>query len=390
MAPVPRNNNMKILLVGEFSRLHNSLKEGLLALGHEVVLVNNGDGFKNFPADISIRANFFKSKLGNFPRQIWYRFFKYDLALLEHGIRFWWVSKRLKNFDVVQLINESPIQTVSKLELFLLKRIFKQNENVFLLCCGIDYVTVNHMLQQKDRYSVMNAYFEGIPEAKKQYDYFFDFIDKPHQKIHKFLYKNIRGVIASDLDYVRPLLGNDKYLGVIANPINTDKIAVIDNPVSDKVIIFLGINTGNSFKKGVHFFEDAIAIIQEKYPNKVSIKITKNIPYSEYQMHFEKAHILLDQVYCFDQGYNALEAMAKGKVVFTGAEIEFLNQYDLQDNEVAINALPDVNDLVEKLSFLIENPNEIERISNNAIQFIQKEHHYITQARKYVEVWKTN
>ena len=37
---------MKILLIGEFSRLHNSLKEGLLALGHEVVLVNNGDGFK--------------------------------------------------------------------------------------------------------------------------------------------------------------------------------------------------------------------------------------------------------------------------------------------------------------------------------------------------------
>ena len=74
---------MKILLVGEFSRLHNSLKEGLLALGHEVVLVNNGDGFKNFPADISIRANFFKSKLGNIPRQIWFKIFKYDLVLLE-------------------------------------------------------------------------------------------------------------------------------------------------------------------------------------------------------------------------------------------------------------------------------------------------------------------
>ena len=114
---------MKILLVGEFSRLHNSLKEGLLALGHEVILVNNGDGFKNYPADISIRAAFLKSKLGNIPRQIWFRIFKFDLALLEHGIRFWWISKKLKYFDVVQLINETPIQTVSKLELFLLKRI---------------------------------------------------------------------------------------------------------------------------------------------------------------------------------------------------------------------------------------------------------------------------
>ena len=381
---------MKILLVGEFSRLHNSLKEGLLALGHEVILVNNGDGFKNFPADISIRANFFKSKLGNIPRQIWARIFKYDLALLEHGIRFWWISKKLKNFDIVQLINESPIQTASKLELFLLKRIFKQNDKVFLLCCGIDYLTVSHMLQKKDRYSVMNAYFENIPEAKKQYDYFFDFVDKPHQKIHKFLYKNIRGVIASDLDYVAPLLGNDKYLDIIANPINTDKIAVIENKIADKIVIFLGINTGNSYKKGITFFEKAVAIIQEKYKNKIEIIVTKNIPYSDYQKHFEKAHILLDQVYGFDQGFNALEAMAKGKVVFTGAESEFLQHYNLQDNEVAINALPDVDYLVEKLSYLIDNPKEIERIGKNAIQFIQKEHHYITQAEKYVQVWKTN
>jgi glycosyltransferase involved in cell wall biosynthesis len=381
---------MKILLVGEFSRLHNSLKEGLLALGHKVVLVNNGDGFKNFPADISIRANFFKSKLGNIPRQIWYKIFKYDLVLLEHGIRFWWISKKLKNYDIVQFINESPIQTVSKLELFLIKRLFKQNQKVFLLCCGIDYVTVSHMLEKKDRYSVMNAYFEDILEAKKQYDYFFDFVDKPHQKIHQFLYKNIRGVIASDLDYVRPLLGNEKYLGVIANPINTDKISIIENKISDKIVVFLGINTGNSFKKGISFFEKALAIIQEKYQDKIEILITRNLPYSDYQKHFEKAHILLDQVYCFDQGYNALEAMAKGKVVFTGAEIEFLNHYLLQENEVAINALPDVAYLVEKLSFLIENPVEIERIGINAIQFIHKEHHYITQAEKYVQVWKTN
>jgi glycosyltransferase involved in cell wall biosynthesis len=381
---------MKILLVGEFSRLHNSLKEGLLALGHEVLLVNNGDGFKNYSADISIRANFFKSRLGNIPRQIWFKIFKYDLALLEHGIRFWWISKKLKNFDIVQFINESPIQTFSKLELFLIKRLFKQNQKIFLLCCGIDYVTVNHMLQKKDRYSIMNPYFENIPEAKKQYDYFFDFVDKPHQKIHKFLYKNIRGVIASDLDYVAPLLENKKYLGLIANPINTNKITGIENKISDKINIFLGINTGNSYKKGITFFEKAVAVIQEKYKNRIEIIVTKNIPYSDYQKHFEKAHILLDQVYGFDQGYNALEAMAKGKVVFTGAEIEFLQHYNLHDNEVAINALPNVDYLVEKLSYLIENPKEIERIGENAIQFIQKEHHYITQAEKYVQVWKNN
>lgn len=378
---------MKILLVGEFSRLHNSLKEGLLALGHEVVLVNNGDGFKNFPADISIRAAFFKSKVGNIPRQIWFRMFKFDLALLEHGIRFWRISKKLNNFDVVQLINERPIQTISKLELFLLKRIFKQNNKIFLMCCGIDYMTVSHMLKQKDRYSVMNPYFEGIPEAKKQYDYYFDFLTKSHQKIHHFLYENSFGVIASDLDYVAPLIGNENYLGMVANPINIDKIGSSETAISGKISIFLGINSGNSFTKGTSFFEKALAIIQEKYPNLIEVVITTDIPYSDYQKYFEKANIILDQVYGFDQGFNALEAMAKGKVVFTGAETELLNCYNLQEDEVAVNALPDVEYLVEKLSYLIENPSEINRISKNAIQFINKEHHYVTQAQKYLTLW---
>ncbi len=378
---------MKILLVGEFSRLHNSLKEGLLALGHEVILVNNGDGFKNFPADISIRAAFFKSKLGNIPRQIWFKIFKFDLALLEHGIRFWLISNKLKNFDVVQLINETPIQTNSKLELFLLKRIFKQNNKVVLMCCGIDYTTVSHMLRQKDRYSVMNSYFENIPAAKKQYDFFFDFLTKSHQKIHQFLYQNISGVIASDLDYVAPLIENEKYLGMVANPINIDKTGNVETTISGKISIFLGINSGNSYTKGVSFFEKALAIIQEKYSDLVEIKITTDIPYSDYQKHFEKANIILDQVYGFDQGFNALEAMSKGKVVFTGAETEFLKHYNLKEDEVAINALAEVDYLVEKLSNLIENPSEINRIGKNAVQFIIKEHHYVTQAQKYVTLW---
>jgi hypothetical protein len=40
---------------GEYSRFHNSLKEGLLNLGHEVIIGDND--FKNYPLDISVFAN---------------------------------------------------------------------------------------------------------------------------------------------------------------------------------------------------------------------------------------------------------------------------------------------------------------------------------------------
>ena len=131
-------------------------------------------------------------------------------------------------------------------------------------------------------------------------------------------------------------------------------------------------------------------IIKEKYQDKVEIIITNTIPYPLYIELYNKSHILLDQSFSRDQGYNALEAMAKGKVVFTGAEKEFLEHYGLQEDEVVINALPDLDYLVMKLSFLIENPQEIIAIGKRARTFIEKEHHYIKIAEKYLKVWETN
>ena len=78
--------------------------------------------------------------------------------------------------------------------------------------------------------------------------------------------------------------------------------------------------------------------------------------------------------------------MAKGKVVFTGAEKEFTAHYNLTER-VCINALPDVDYLVNELSFLIENPNEIIAIGKRARAFIEKEHDYIKIANQYVKTW---
>jgi hypothetical protein len=78
--------------------------------------------------------------------------------------------------------------------------------------------------------------------------------------------------------------------------------------------------------------------------------------------------------------------MAKGKVVFTGAETEFETHYQLTE-KVAINALPDVDYLVAELSYLIENPTEIIAIGKRARTFIENEHQYIKMASRYLEVW---
>jgi glycosyltransferase involved in cell wall biosynthesis len=121
----------------------------------------------------------------------------------------------------------------------------------------------------------------------------------------------------------------------------------------------------------------------------VEIIITRSIPYASYINLFNKSHIVLDQVFSYDQGYNALEAMAKGKVVFTGAEKEFVTYYSLADS-VCVNALPEVDKIVNELSFLIENPNEILELGKRARAFVEKEHHYIEITQKYLQIWQNN
>jgi hypothetical protein len=76
---------MRILLLGEYSRLHNSLKEGLTELGHEVILVSNGDGFKGYPADFSNEAKWSNSKFLKIPRHLISRNFQIIVFLFNKG-----------------------------------------------------------------------------------------------------------------------------------------------------------------------------------------------------------------------------------------------------------------------------------------------------------------
>lgn len=376
---------MRILLIGEYSRLHNSLKEGLMALGHEIILISDGDGFKQYPSDFLITPKTLNGRFFNIPRQIIFRIFKYDIAQLERGMRFYKLLPKLKNYDVVQLINEAPIKTSKPFEKYLLNKIIKQNKKTFLLSCGMDYTVVKYMADKKPRYSIMDPFFKD-KSLIEEYRIMFEYISKGHKKLHDFLYSKITGVIASDMDYYLPLLGNSKFRGLISNPINISKLEYNEPVINGPIIIFMGINRWVYNQKGIPYFEKALAIIESKYPGKIEIVIAESLPYKEYITLYSKAHILLDQVHGYDQGYNALEAMAKGKVVFTGAEKEFMEYYNITQR-VAINALPDVDYIVNELSILIENPDEIIAISKRARAFIEKEHEHIIVAQKYIEHW---
>ncbi|TVZ53433.1 glycosyltransferase [Dokdonia sp. Hel_I_53] len=378
---------MRILLIGEYSRLHNSLKEGLLGLGHQVTIVGSGDGFKNYPVDITLKLGFqkgLKKKL----RLAILKLTTIDIAAVDLRGKFQKHKSKLSGYDVVQLINESSFQTTPELELETAKFLKEHNKKLFLLSCGTDHISVTHAFSNELLYTIATPYKEGKIEENSFYPTL-KYLKPEYKKLSEELYELIDGVISTDMDYHLPLVNHPKYLGLIPNPINVDILPYKSLNITGEIRIFHGINRTNYFKKGNDLFEAALDIIQKKYPNKVSVITVESLPYTEYIKTYNDSHILLDQIYSHDQGYNALEAMAKGKVVFTGAGKHFLKYHNL-DHTVAIDATPSVEDLVKSLETLIEHPEKLDNISKNARAFIEEQHNYITIAQQYLDVWNNN
>ncbi|UPT69757.1 MAG: glycosyltransferase [Flavobacterium sp. JAD_PAG50586_2] len=309
----------------------------------------------------------------------------FDISSYLTYCQFWKNRKQFKNFDIVQLINENSFFCNYRYEKKILDYLFGYNKKVFLLSSGDDYVYVNYNFEHRENPSIVQPYLARKIEDKN-FSNVLKYRTKPFENLHYYIYDKIRGVIATDVDYHIPLQNHPKYLGLIPSPMNIDRFPKSELEVNGKIVIFHGINRESYFKKGNDYFEEALEIIQKKYGEKAEIIIAENIPYKQFINLYERAHILLDQLYGHDQGSNGLEGMTKGKVVFTNASIQFEKHYNLTE-KVAINGLPDVDYLVNELSFLIENPSEIKIIGKRARDFVEKEHEYVRIAEKYLEVW---
>jgi hypothetical protein len=135
-------------------------------------------------------------------------------------------------------------------------------------------------MDKKIEKSILQPLYKN-PSLKKAYNYLLEYTTEKHKKIHDFVYQKCVGIIATDIDYVMPLQGNPKFLGLIPNPINLNKLVSEELKIEDKIILFLGINQWTLHQKGIPYFEEALAIIKEKYAEKIEIVIAKNIHYKE-------------------------------------------------------------------------------------------------------------
>ena len=71
--------------------------------------------------------------------------------------------------------------------------------------------------------------------------------------------------------------------------------------------IFIGISKGRSEYKGTDIMLKAAQTLQANYPDRVTLLIAEGLPFAQYCQMMQGSDIILDQLYGYVPGMNALQ-----------------------------------------------------------------------------------
>jgi len=354
---------MKILLLGEFSGFFKNLKEGFKDLGHEVVLIAGGDGWKKIDgADVSLDSNF---------KGI---FRKADIAL-----KYLINLRKMRGYDVVLIINSNFFKKyVGEITL---NYIIKHNKKLFLSACGDDVEYISYGLKNNYRWW---PFMDWCDEYRNDY-----YQSKREINIHRKLIRNVHGIIPTSYEYAQAWRNSSvaqKVKKTIPLPINTSNIKYIPYTKKDKIVFCHGLN--RECFKGTSYIREAMLNIKKKYPDKVECIIKGRMPLNEYLDTMSKTDVVIDQckVYCY-VSMNSLYAMAQGKIVMSGMQKECYEEFGLKDSPI-INIEPNAKQIEAQMEYIIRNKDKLEKWSKYTREFVEKHHDSKLIAKKYLKVFE--
>ncbi|HDZ8963315.1 TPA: hypothetical protein RUX96_000219 [Aeromonas dhakensis] len=378
---------MKILLVGEYSGVHTNLADALRLQGHIVFTVSDGDSYKNFPRDITIKRKHLSGKLGLLCELILeYLGVKGFICYLSNLKKI----NTLKGYDVVQIINPVALEAFGSIaNILFIKKLSKNNRSLFLCALGDDARWVDTCLTGGFKYSPFNGLtlrtaIKYSYSLRYKYGLFFKTLQKTAEKLSE-------RIIPGLLDYKKAYENSEKCTGIIRIPLSESLITqakekliqLESSPDSEyRVIrIFHGWQLGRELKKGNYIFDDAVEKYLAQKKENVDYQVVTSVPYHEYISKLNCSDIFLDQTNSYDRGVNALLGMAYGCVVFSGFEDKDIYP------DIGINAVPNSDAIYDNLERLINDPKLMYDIKINALKFIIENHEPALIASKYTEVW---
>ena len=393
---------MKILLIGEASFLHNTLKKGLLERGHRVTTMSDGNGWHDAPRDIDLRRNGRWGKLGGL-RVVW--------QLLRH-------LPQLCGNDVVQIHNYQFVPLMYRWNTLLLRFLKLTNRRVVKGCFGDDPQIFRRQAQGVPAYS--DTYWSGqlqnaelhrdrIAEVVEHgaeaswrkttrmadalvaclYEYWLDYNEPPYAaKLHYIpLPIECEEMVRwCDGEMVK-CVGNDTLSP--SHPNDSQLPTNLTTSPPHPLTLLIGLQPKRDFMKGAMKIAAFVEEVARRHPGKVQIKYVEGVPYDEYMHLLAEADVLVDQLYSYTPSMNSLAAMARGTVVIGGGEEEYYEFIGEKTLRPIINVRPDVPDeeniaAIERALFT---DGMLERMAQESIQFVHKYHDYRLVAKQYEQLY---
>lgn len=370
---VIERNSMRILLVGEFSKLHNNLQYGLRQLGVSVDTLNTGDGFKGFHSDIK-QFQISTDKKYDYIRKC------YSKLLYEYIHR---------KYDVVQFINELELGAKYGLEKNLGVKLAKNAKLSVLLQAGCNWQYFRYAKEKTGispceeclKYDVKRKY--GCPVAHD---------GMIRRTIYAFQ-KNVDVIVPMTYEYYicsQYVPFKEKLAEPIGMPIKLDNISPSVNVKNKKLIVYHPLNREGF--KGTVMIRKAFNILEKKYPDVVEFIIRGKMPYKEYSELMRKVDIVVDQKNCISFGITSLEAMAMGKILITGNYRKYIltSKYEYIKNAPAFELGTTVDEIVDNMSHVISIRTNFEKIIQNGKDYVRQYHDCKKIARKFLELYEQN
>ncbi len=364
---------MRILLLGEYSNVHNTLAQGLRALGHEVAVASDGDHWKNYPRDIELK----RASLG-----------RWDTAKFLWRLHRTW--PRLSGYDVVQLINPVFLDLRAERILPYYERLRQQNGKVFLGAFGIDKPWVEEGLKP-DTFRYSDFYLNGqLRDYPESYSMQRDWLHGPKGTLNDIIAQDCDGIIAGLYEYY--VCHQARYATkttFIPFPVNHNVITPIQpHPHDPAMRFFIGIQRSRSRYKGTDIMLRTLEALQKRYPKEMQIIKAESVPFAQYQEMMNSSDVLLDQLYSYTPAMNALLAMAKGMVVVGGGEEE---QYELlgeRELRPIINVQPSQESVEQEIEQrLLLHPDDLRQLQFDSALYTRRHHDHIRVAQQYLDFW---
>lgn len=379
---------MKILLLGEYSSVYAELSKGFRSKGHECYTISDGDSFKKFKSDyvVNVQMPHPTNFLGRIYRHLLYRL---GLDGLFHFFKIWPSLKmKIRGYDAVLFINPIVISAFGSIpNLILAYYVNRYNKNIYLSVLGDDFYVQRYFgqnnLQNGFYNSSIKLMFHPTPQLKYKYCLFY-------KMLNKYLLNNSKGILPGTYLYAQSYSFSSKLRGVLPFPISANKLGRPIRVEKDQpIVIFHGWQKGKGSRKGNDVFDRVIKRVVQFYgENRVKYEVVSNVPYDTYIQLFSNCHIFIDQLYGSDKGVNGLLGMAAGKVVFSGFQPNILKKTycGYKGELIGIESYKDEEYLYNQFCNLIDNPNLLETISRNAIDFVKQYHLVDVVVSQYLEI----